>query len=624
MADQNPVFSLTRNGGIILKQEEPIAPKASGSLIAVGETQDFGFQLTPREPDTDYAIRIGEYEVDSDESGLLPGTAFGERVLWQDNRHFESARGEVKTRLFSRRQGVTDADPWTFRQELHVLVHPSKIGEQRYQAMFDSLFGLANWIVYDLVGRSEGSLQLEKPAKGPRARSSQIELQVIESLLARLQPVLSHIAREPARAICRQTSVRNCWGTEKLGSNSFRNLAQIGRDPRREPSAWPMTILCEDLGETEATIEHRVILGFLRLLLSRVTDCDGNARLQIEALEAERRYFDKPRRRGKPSLFDQVNRPQISRLKNARVRAQRAKNSLRVVWRFRIFRGLKPEPRLVSSPVFQNVIAYRRIWNLMRSYLSSSAAVLDIGGGMRVKDTWRMYEQWVFFQIAAALREAGLAFESAHGVLTRHTRFRFTLDLDRDARISFLAPDGQAVVVRYEPCVLGKAEASARHVSAFRRRGGDPPWRPDILIEVLEGHVREGIAPIVSAAVVIDAKYTESVRDHHWDRVRKYAEIRSTQSELQIVKHVWIAYPGANEAISLADRTLDWTKYGPTCPRSELVYGTAAILPPTTWAASGDNEFGRPTATALALVQGVLRHLGVAVAVEGGNMALGD
>jgi len=624
MADQSPVFSLTRNGEIVLERGESVATEKSGALIVVGETQDLGFQVTPREPDTEYAIRIGEYQLNSDESGLIIGDAYGPKILWKDELYFQSARGEVTTRLFSRDQGGKQAGSWTLRQELRVLVCPSKIGEQRYQAMFDSLFGLANWIVYDLVGRTEGSLRLEKPSKGPRARSSQIELQVVESLLVRLQPVLAHIAREPARAVCRQTRARHCWGTEKLGSNSFRNLAQIGRDPRQEPSAWPMTMLCDDLGETEVTIEHRVILGFLRLLLSRVTDCDENAQLQVEALEAERRYLDQPGPDGKSSIFEQSHRPQISRLENARSRAQQAKKSLRRVCRLGILRGLKPEPRLVSSPVFQNVVAYRKIWTMMRAYLSSSAAVLDVGGGMRVKDTWRMYEQWVFFQVAAALHEAGLNFESANGVLTRHTRFRFTLDLDRDARISFQAPDGQAVVLRYEPWVLGKAEASARHDSVFRGRGGDPPWRPDVLIEILEGREREGIAPVVSAAVVIDAKYTENVWDRHWNRVRKYAEIRSTQSQRQIVRHVWIAYPGANERISLVDRTLDWTEQGPTCPPSEAVYGTAAILPPKIWCGPGDNEFGRPTATARTLVRGILRHLGVAVAQEDAEVSIAD
>ena len=69
---------------------------------------------------------------------------------------------------------------------------------------------------------------------------------------------------------------------------------------------------------------------------------------------------------------------------------------------------MQPLFRLPSTPVFEHVRPYRRIRDEVRRYLRSNLLVVDDGLEERVKSTSRLYEQWVFFQLAAAFRKLGL------------------------------------------------------------------------------------------------------------------------------------------------------------------------------------------------------------------------
>jgi len=117
--------------------------------------------------------------------------------------------------------------------------------------------------------------------------------------------------------------------------------------------------------------------------------------------------------------------------------------------------------------------------------------LLQDGGEERLKSTQRMYEQWVFFQLAAAFRMAGLACSSQDGLFRRSRRFRFTLDVDRGARLTFLAADGQAVVLRFEPWIVPYDSALQRQDTLYRGAvREESAWSPDVLIEFLAAGVR--------------------------------------------------------------------------------------------------------------------------------------
>ena len=97
---------------------------------------------------------------------------------------------------------------------------------------------------------------------------------------------------------------------------------------------------------------------------------------------------------------------------------------------------------------------------------------------------------------------------------------------------------------------------------------GEAAWSPDVLIELLDG---QGTSAVVQYAVVVDAKYTARIRDHHWLDTAKYLSIRATRTRRQVVKQLWLAWPDERAGIAPRDSAVLWTRDGPDCPRNETV-----------------------------------------------------
>ena len=231
---------------------------------------------------------------------------------------------------------------------------------------------------------------------------------------------------------------------------------------------------------------------------------------------------------------------------------------------------MQPLFRFPSTPVFEHVRPYRRIRDEVRRYLRSNLLVVDDGLEERIKSTSRLYEQWVYFQLAAAFRRAGLRCQQDEGVLRRSHLFRFTLEMDRGARLLFLAEDGRAVGLRFKPWVSPLHAAGERGDDYCHGMHGEAAWSPDVLIEFLDG---PGPAANVQYAVVVDAKYTSRIREHHWADTGKYLHIRATRTRRQVVKQLWLAWPDERETIVPRDVAVLWTRDGPDCPRDETVQG---------------------------------------------------
>jgi len=114
----------------------------------------------------------------------------------------------------------------------------------------------------------------------------------------------------------------------------------------------------------------------------------------------------------------------------------------------------------------------------------------------------------------------------------------------------------------------------------------------------------------VEYAVVVDAKYTSRIQEHHWNDTRKYLKIRATSSKRQVVKQLWLAYPSQAEQIALEDSSVAWTEQGPDCGPDEVVEGRMGLLPPRRDPDAGEEESGwidRPENAALMFVQGLLQ-----------------
>jgi hypothetical protein len=608
---RGPTFSLTRNGVPIATLVLGAAEVSGSEPVPVHELQACSFLVEGREPDTEYRVWVGDRDPEPGEGALAPrpvGAARGPAAVWDEAAHFDGARGRVWVRLGSRVVGSAAA--WAPRAQLPVYVLATKLSEERYNVMVAQLRALAAGLVFDLYSKMFRSLQFAESAGSVSSRSSQMELRLLERLWASLAPALQEVAADPVTQISVSRGVRPSWGGERLGQRTVARLAAAGLDPRRRGAPRPFPAYAERFTETPQTLEHSILLGLLRFLEQRAADCARGVRRHVDGIEADRPLRQRPPA-GAKSLYETEDLPRLRRLRASLAQADRLRRRIRSAQDAGPWRGMQPSFRFPTTPVFEHVRPYRLIRDEVRRYLRSNLLVVDDGLEERVKSTSRLYEQWVYFQLASAFRRAGLVCQENEGVLRRSHRFRFDLDMDRGARLLFLAADGRAVGLRFEPWVSPLHAAAERGNDYCHGMPGEAAWSPDVLIELLDG---PGPGAAVQYAVVVDAKYTGRIREHHWADTTKYLHIRTTRSRRQVVKQLWLAWPDERAGIVPRDAAVAWTPDGPDCPRDETVQGVLGAAPPARLPDdTGEDEgwISTPVATVTAFVNGLLAHLGV-------------
>jgi len=440
-----------------------------------------------------------------------------------------------------------------------------------------------------------------------------MELLLLERLWVSLARSLQELVREPATRIERLREVRPAWGGERFGARALARLASAGLDPRRPGVPRPFPAFQERFTEGLNTPEHQALVGLFHFLRQRIVRCAGNIRRHRRALEEDRPFREQVGRE-EPSLYELEDRPRLRRLQDSQDRARRLHRQISAAQALELFRSLSPRFSFPVSPVFEHVRPYRRIRDEFRRYLRSSLLLLEDGFEQGLKSTQRMYEQWVFFQLAAAFRHAGLRCLSQEGLFHRSRRFRFTLDVDRGARLTFLVPNGQAIVLRFEPWVLPRLIAQQRRDTLYRGKQGETAWSPDIVIEILEPAQAAGVAGEVTYVVVVDAKYSAQIQDHHWADTRKYLQIRATHTSRQVVKQLWLAYPTDKEQIALEDSAITWSEQGPDCGEEEIIEGRLGLIPPADQPGESNDEegwIGVPEQAAQRFVRGLLQFLNI-------------
>lgn len=559
---------LRRTALLSVLLDDPAIPEFIPTL---SELDTCGFSVTEPELDMEYQIRIGDETPDDS-----LGSDWGPMIIWKQISYFESARGRVLVQLLSRnKSSITE---WRRRAQFFVNVLPGKLGEDRYEAMFEDLRAVSVGLVFDLLSKSR--LQLGLTGIGQlSSRPASAELAVLERLWASVSATLLQIALQPMVGLHQTRERRLSWGSERFSEAGLRQLSSAGIDPRKKNAPRPFFAIRERLCETFNISEHRTILGFLWFLRDRVIDCAQRAEQHVLAIQKERQFRDINQGDGS-NLFRDIDMPKLQRLKIASGRAKELAERIRSAEQLEFLRGLAGELRAPNGPIFSNVLPYRRFRDDMLQYLGTSLAILDEGVEERTKSTGHMYEQWVFLQVLAALRQCGLSPLSQDGLLTRAQRHRFTVDIERGTRVSFRCLDGRTLVVRYEPWIHPAPLARSRYDTVYRGISGENSWCPDILIEVLTESNRHEQARL-DYAVAIDAKYTKRISQQHQDGVRKYNEIRSTADDRPVVMQVWLAYPG-EDGITPWDEAVEWTALGPSRPKGEVVNGTLGVMPPST------------------------------------------
>jgi hypothetical protein len=601
MVGERPTLQLWR-GDQKAVEIELDAPQAERDPLVVGETDRLAFELSPSELGQEYEIRIGDFP--------LPKPHHGRRsVEWGDDAYFDSARGRTPVAVVSRETDGPDGR-WVTRGRFDVWVCPGKLTEAAYRRMFDDLASLSAGLVFDLLAKSAagvGEFGVSR-AGVVAARSAQMELRILERLWAEFSRVLMGIMLQPETSLVVRREMTACHGTERLAPQELVRIAARGVDPRRSETPRPFTAELAVMGQSVDTPEHRAIATFLDLISERARECLTRARHEIGEVNKDRWFRDRNGPGGQ-NLYEAVDAPRVARLEGAAVLAERLTLQIRMARRsFSVVTAAGSFRDAGASPVFRNVRQYRQAWRLMLGYLNSSAVAVDAAAEERTKQTWRMYEQWTFLQLAAAFRRAGLRCSSQRDFVNALSRNRFTVDLQRGTRLVFAAPDDRRVVMRYEPWVFSRKVAADLGETVYQGSEGEAPWSPDVLIEFMKP-AGDGAFEL-EYALVVDAKYVRHLRDGHREQCLKYMRIRSVETGEAIVRQVWLASPAA-DGIALDDDGLAWTASGPTARRHEVVMGSLGLTPSE--GLSGGEEDQGPPATALEFVNGILAYLGVDV-----------
>jgi hypothetical protein len=433
-----------------------------------------------------------------------------------------------------------------------------------------------------------------------------MELRFLERLWSEFSRVLVEVLMQPETGLVARTEIMACYGTERLAPQELLRIVTRGVDPRRKETPRPFTAELAIMGQSVDTLEHRAIAGFLDVITERARECFKRARHEIGEIERDRWFRDRegPDRQ---NLYEAVDAPRVARLEDGAALAERLASQIRTARRsFKGLAGLRSLRHAAASPVFGNVRHYREAWGLMLRYLNSSAVVVDASTEERTKQTWRMYEQWTFMQLASAFRRAGLRCSSQADFIKALSRNRFTVDLQRGTRIVFAAPDDRRVVMRYEPWVFSRSVAADLGETVYQGSEGEVPWSPDVLIEFLKP-ASDGAFEL-QYALVVDAKYVRHLRDSHREQCLKYMKIRNVATGEAIVRQAWLASPGV-EGIVPDDDEIAWTSLGPTARTQEFIIGSLGLRPGQ--GASAESEGATSTtATALEFVSGILAYLG--------------
>lgn len=539
------------------------------------ETALVSFDLSPKEPEVEYCIYIGDLRLRE----IFP-RKYRQTQYWDEKRYLDSARGVVTITLKSRSD---QESPWSQRLQINVVVIPSKISEEKFNVMFDDLVRLSSGLVFDLMslGKLGTYQQRDNIFKGSISiRSAQMELKLLKQVWFKFSIAIRYISMQPETSIRMKNVIRSCYGTENLSPNEVLRLTNQGIDPKNPLTPRPYSAERQIAAPSLDTPEHRMLRSFVMLLAERIHDCSKRAVEEIASIKKDKPYRDHVFSDQELSLYEIYDAPKIDRLEDAQDTAEQMLDQIKKTLQIKPLNCTQGfADQLKATPIFKNISSYHAIWNVMMEYLLSSAVLIDAGAEERNKQTWRMYEQWVFLQLASGLRAIGLQCISEKEFVRQLARDRFTIDLQRDTTLSFLSIDNRRIVLRYEPWIFSKSIAEANGDSLYHGIGRELAWSPDVLLEVFEekGAGKEELV----YAVIIDAKYAKKINEnYHWDNVLKYQEIKSILTDKQIVYQVWLAYPG-DDNIHCPDETITWSIDGPTCGCTDFLRGELGLQPDT-------------------------------------------
>lgn len=534
------------------------------------ERKHYQFALRDRNPNIEYAIQIG---VDEFHEFAEIGTDHLSDVIWPALRapRLESCAGSTAISLLFR---IGEESDWEIGLVVTVYVRPSKMGAQSYDAMLEALRNISGSLIFDIVSKSTRHIGFDSLSERVTWVPANTELRRLKALVHDAHRILLQIDAHPTMAVALENSYRRVGFEALYSASTCIKMMTTGIPLSAAGEARPFLWLRTKV-ERPVIIENQIIAGFLETLSL------ASARILLRAnAQAQSLWGVKPFRLledGTTPLFDAEELPRIRRLEAIESEARTIQTQINALRTRKIFKGSRPNYSLRLTPIFRHVPTYNAMFRLMRQYLRMDRWVLEDGYDENIKLTSRLYEHWVFLQIASALRFCGLRGGSHEGLFRERAASRFTLDLDKGTVLRYFLPDNQCLRLRCEPFILPREAAARNGEPLFDSRTvryGIP--NPDLLLEFIQpGTDQHG--PVVYAAT-LDAKYKAKIHPDDWLKTKKYFAIRATSSERKVMRQLWLVYPGGH-GVEPEDATVRWGEEPTDWQKEEELSGTVGMLP---------------------------------------------
>ncbi len=562
----SPIVSWDWSGGSYTSEKKP-------SQTVLEETQWVSFSLESPLEGMEYNICVGDRSVFDEADGQNTTKKFGSLLVWADGMYFESARGFTEIHLEERPCGEGS---WHRVGSFSLYVLPTKLGEERYEIMTDDLQGLCGSLLLDLLGTSRWKHTDVSLSPGVSYRSKEEELRSLKEAWGNLRPLLNRIHRSPTSLVTKEMRRTAYWGMRELPPRAARDLARRGVDPRNKACVRPFMVDQPVLRETSNTREHQVLAAFLIRLQKRLIDVAKAISQHDASIKVDRAYRDIPVGNG-PTLYQTQDRPRLQQLERARKSAEELYESIDQMRRRSPFVDCKPRFEWPGRQSFTQGPILKRVRDIIDRYLSSSSFWVGNAPGEAItKLSSRMYEQWVLLRLVEAFRGCGLEFKLWDEALQTSMNDRFTIDFERGLTFEVALTPQKRMRIRYEPWILPRDDAKKLGETLCHGNASRVPWCPDIMIECfLE---KDGKQESLYG-VAVDCKYTSRIVDHHWNATRKYMRIRSTSSNHQVVRQLWLAHPGLESNLQMIDPSVTFEANGPSCSFTETVEGIIPCMP---------------------------------------------
>ena len=527
---------------------EPTAP----ATFEVAETTRIGFEIEDYDESISYEVLIGDFPLPED----VQPQEHRSRLEWPASACLDGASGVTPISL-------RDATTGSNLVRTYAMVKPSKLAAIAYERMFDDVRQVSIELLLDLLSKSRVAVSPGLPVRRDslQALTARVELNQIRRFWRGFSAILSDIFDEPHMELRRGLAVRRLHSGERLDGSVLRGFAQRGLQARQALRSGTLLELPTALPSRD-TSENRAIVAFIHLLCRRVERSLVRAKKERDMRAASITIHGET---GSALMrFVQLREgPKITKLQEVIETAETLLNNMRRA--MRVF-AVPVSPMLprdffdgFDTPVFRSHPRYSLVAQMMRGFLRNTAIVVEQGDSEGAKSIETIYEQWVFFQVCAALRDAGLTCVSHNSIFEPIALDRFSVDLDRNAAITFEAPDKRIVRLRYEPTIL--PHYAAQGIDSIYRGRSESPWTPDIVLEILEPRGDPRDYRLVYAAV-IDAKYTTAGNtENRLERIEKYQEIRSVETGDQIARQVWVAAP-IRASLQPRDEAITWSAEG--------------------------------------------------------------